>query len=509
MTLRPYQQETVAAVQNGWREFSKQLVVAPTGSGKTIMFSALAKRNLPSKTLILAHRDELIDQAIDKLHLATGIYAQKEKAEFAASLSAEVVVASVQTMARRLDKWPADHFGLVIADEAHHALADQWQTVLKHFDGEANVLGVTATPDRGDKKNLGRYFEAVAAEVTMLDLIRAGYLCPMMVETIPLQLDITDCRKTAGDFNPEDLGHALEPYLEQIANILAEVVPFRKTLAFLPLIATSQKFVGFCKAAGLHAVHVDGLSPDRSEILGGFGAGNYDLCANSALLLEGFDDPSIDCIVMLRPTQSRPLYAQAIGRGTRIAPGKRNLLILDFLWQSRKHALIRPAHLVAETAELAEAMTDETEKAAGTSQEEFDLLDLLSEAKAKREANLRAQLEKAAKKKGSRVDAMEFCFFLGAGELADYEPTFSWESKPASPKQLESLERAGIDLETVKDRGHASKLMDLIVTRGNAGLATFKQIRILEKLGYPNARTASRTAANAFLDARLPKRKAA
>jgi superfamily II DNA or RNA helicase len=511
VTLRPYQLEAVEAVENGWKEFRKQLLVAPTGSGKTIMFSALANRALPDKTLILAHRDELIEQAVDKLHQATGIIAEKEKAEFTASVTAPVVVASVQSMVRRLDNWPATHFGTVIIDEAHHALAGQWRTVLQHFDPYANVLGVTATPDRGDKKNLGQYFENVPFQISLVDLIRQRFLCPITIQTVPLALDISDVRQTAGDYNEADLGEALEPYLKLIAQALARIVPFRRTLAFLPLIATSQKFVAACNAAGLNARHIDGNSPDRAEILAAYARNEFDLLSNSALLLEGFDDPEIDCVLMLRPTQSRPLYAQAIGRGTRTAEGKKNLLVLDFLWQSSKHNLVRPAHLIAETPEIADAMTEAANAKAerGETQGNLDLLGLLSEAKAKREAALRKQLEENRRKQGRTVDAIEFCLKLGASDLADYEATMKWEHQAPTEKQTAALEKFGIDGASVQNRGHASKLLDLAISRAQAGLASFRQIRLLEQFGFPNAKKATRETADAFLNDKLGERRPA
>jgi len=162
LNARPYQLECLDAVANGWKEFRRQLIVVPTGGGKTVIFSKLAAVNA-GRTLILAHREELIDQAVAKLRAATGIEAEKDKAEHIAELDARVVVASVQTLMRenRMNRWPQDHFDLVVCDEAHHAISPSWRGVLSRFDEHARVLGVTATPDRGDKKNLGVYFENV------------------------------------------------------------------------------------------------------------------------------------------------------------------------------------------------------------------------------------------------------------------------------------------------------------------------------------------------------------
>jgi superfamily II DNA or RNA helicase len=217
--LRPYQQECVDAVLSGFGEFQKQLAVAPTGSGKTVIFSHLANSFAgKGRVCILAHREELIDQAIEKLHRSTGIFADKEKAAYKASLQSDVVVASVQTLCRRLGKWPQDHFELVIVDEAHHALADSYQSVLQHFAG-AKILGVTATPDRGDKKNLGKYFQNIAFEISLFDLIHQGYLSRISVQSIPIEIDLKGIRSTAGDFNESDVGERLEPWLMKIAEV--------------------------------------------------------------------------------------------------------------------------------------------------------------------------------------------------------------------------------------------------------------------------------------------------
>lgn len=504
--LRPYQQQVIDSVMSGWSEFTRQLAVAPTGSGKTVIFSHLAQLIQPRRTLILAHREELIDQAVDKLHKATGIFAQKEKAEFSASHHAPVVVASIQTMSRRLDKWPADHFGLVVCDEAHHAISNSWQRVLKHFDSSAWILGVTATPDRGDKKNLGKYFENIAVEISLFDLVNQGYLSRIRVQSIPLQIDLTRVRQTAGDYNETDLGNALAPYMRSIAQSVADVAAWRRTLVFLPLIATSKAFAAaFCEA-GLTAEHIDGISPDRREILDRFARGKCDVLCNAMLLTEGFDDPGIDCVIVLRPTRSRPLYAQMVGRGTRVAPFKQDLLLLDFLWLHESHSLIRPAHLVAQSEEIAIEMTKIAE-AGGAKQEILDLEGLASEVQVQREKKLQEELAAKAKRKARTIDALEFCLSLHEVGVAEYEPSTEWDSKPPTSGQIATLERNGFDMSSIKNRGHASKMMDLIVTRCRMNLATPKQMRLLRQLGHPRPETAGYGEASAYIDKRLNRNK--
>lgn len=499
MNLRPYQQQIVDATLSGFGQHRRQLIVVPTGGGKTIIFSALAKATLPGRTLILAHRDELIDQAIAKLHAATGIIAAKEKAEWRASLHADVVVASVQTMLSRKERWPQDHFALVVADEAHHAISDSWRSVLDHFVS-ARVLGVTATPDRGDKRNLGVFFEHIAAEIGLHQLIGDAYLSRISCKSVPLEIDLSEVKSSAGDYDAGGLGNALVPHLPRIAEAIAEHAAFRRTLAFLPLIATSRAFVDACSAAGVSARHVDGESPDRKELLAGFERGDFDLLSNAMLLTEGYDCPAVDCVVVLRPTRSRALYSQMVGRGTRVAPGKRDLLLLDFLWLHEKHNLIRPAHLVASNEEQAEAITEKLKEDGNAGQGELDLVLLDDSVRQERERKLLEELAAKAKRKARVIDPVEFCLSAGIDGVADYEPTMPWESRAVSEPQREYLAKRGIDLDGVKCFGHASRIIDALVARSKLGLATPKQVRILRQAGVKNPEQVTIQNASVFID---------
>jgi len=490
MKLRPYQLEVTKAVESGWGESSKQLGVVPTGGGKTIIFAALAASMDVRRTLVLAHREELIGQAADKIQRATGIRASVEKAERWADPSARVVVASVQTLkSERLLRWPENHFDLVVCDEAHHAISDSWQRVLRHFDMHANVLGVTATPDRGDKRELGTYFERVAAEVRLVDLIKDGYLAPITIRTVPLQIDLSRVKSTAGDLDAGELGDALDPYLDQIAEELKRHAAGRRTLAFLPLIATSKKFAAACRRAGLRAEHVDGYDPERASKLERFAAWDWDILSNAMLLTEGFDDPGIDCVLVLRPTRSRPLYAQMVGRGTRIEPLKDNLLILDMLWMHERHSLARPANLIASSDEEADAITEIAEHDAAGG--EVDLLEAASDAASQREEKLLKKLQEMATRKGKYITAEEFALKHHELAVAEYEPVMAWETKLITEKQAFVLKRAGIDPATVRGRGHASKLLDIHFRGQTLTLASPAQRELLSRLGHPSPDTAS------------------
>ena len=370
MELRPYQEEAKQAVFAQWEgSVNRTLLVLPTGCGKTIVFAKIAEECVcqGKRVLILAHRGELLDQAADKIRKSTGLGCALEKAESSCIGSwFRIVVGSVQTMMRekRLGQFSDDYFDTIIIDEAHHCISDSYQRVLKHFP-EAEVLGVTATPDRGDMRDMGEYFESIAYEYTLQKAIKEGYLSPIRALTLPLKMDLTGVGISAGDFKAGDLGTALDPYLDQIAEEMKNYCADRKTVVFLPLVKTSQKFRDVLCEHGFRAAEVNGESSDRTEILQAFDRGDYNVLCNSMLLTEGWDCPSVDCVVVLRPTKVRSLYSQMVGRGTRLFPGKDHLLLLDFLWHTERHELCHPASLICENAEVAQKMTENLEKEAG------------------------------------------------------------------------------------------------------------------------------------------------
>lgn len=492
MQLRPYQEEARAKVQQEWKEGRKRtLLVLPTGCGKTIVFSKIIEDRVKmgERVLVLAHRSELLEQASDKLMTATGLGTALEKAENTSIGSwFRVVVGSVQTMQRekRLNQFPPNHFDTIVIDEAHHAISDGYQRVLEHF-GEANVLGVTATPDRGDMRNLGSYFDSLAYEYPLVDAIKSGYLSKITAITIPLELDLSTVSQQAGDFKASEIGTALDPYLEQIADEMVKQCKDRKTVVFLPLVKTSQKFRDILNAKGFKAAEVNGESKDRAEILEDFDKDKYNVLCNSMLLTEGWDCPTVDCVVVLRPTKVRALYSQMVGRGTRLAPGKENLLLLDFLWHTERHELCRPAHLIASSPEVAKKMT---ENMAEDTEVEFSLLESEEQASkdvvAEREEALAKQLAEQRRKKRKLVDPLQFEMSIQAEDLADYVPSFGWEMAPPSEKQLKALEKFGIYTEEIGNAGKAGKLLDRLNKRKDSGLTTPKQIRLLEGRGFRN-----------------------
>nr|DAQ97769.1 MAG TPA: Chromatin remodeling complex ATPase [Caudoviricetes sp.] len=489
MELRPYQQAALTAVLDEWdRGVDKTLLVLPTGTGKTIVFSAVAEEAVKhgGRVLILAHRGELLDQAADKLRKATGLVSALEKAESSCLGSwYRVAVGSVQSLQRqsRLDRFSPDYFSTIIIDEAHHCLSDSYQRVLSHFKS-AHVLGVTATPDRGDMRNLGQYFETLAYEYTLPQAIRDGYLTPIKALTVPLRLDLSSVGVQNGDFKAGDLGTALDPYLDAIADEMLKNCADRKTAVFLPLVKTSKKFRDILNAKGFRAAEVNGESDDRAEILRDFEAGKYNVLCNSMLLTEGWDCPSVDCVIVLRPTKVRSLYSQMVGRGTRLFPGKDHLLLLDFLWHTERHELCHPAALVAESPDVAKKMTENIEVAGAA----VDIMEAEeqaeSDAVAQREEALAKQLEEMKRRKRKLVDPLQFEMSIQAEDLTGYVPSFGWEMGPATDKQRSALEKLGIFPDQIDNAGKATMLLDRLDKRRSAGLTTPKQIRFLEGRGF-------------------------
>lgn len=491
MELRSYQREAIEKVEQEWGSGKRRtLLVCATGTGKTVIMSGLCKRIVSrgGSVLLIAHRGELLDQAAEKIHTVTGLACSREQAESTSVGTLEsITVGSVQTLMqdKRLKLLKPDRFTHVFVDEAHHAVSDSYRKVLDHFD-QACVLGVTATADRADKRGLSEVFDSLAFEYGMADAIHDGYLCPIEAQMIPLKINISGVSIQSGDYAAGQLGDALEPYLDSIADEMATICAGRKTVVFLPLVRTAERFAEMLNARGLPACEVDGQSPDRSELLADFANNRYKVLCNSALLLEGWDCPDVDCIVMLRPTKSRSLYCQAIGRGTRLSPGKEKLLLLDFLWMTGRHDLCRPACLLGASADVEARVTEMAEDAMADGLG-IDLLEAEPQAEqdvqTAREEALAAELERMRHRKARLVDPLQYALSICDIDLQEYDPVFSWERKEPTDAQVKLLESRGINPDGM-DAGMASMMIDTLIRRQDAGMATPKQVRMLERKGF-------------------------
>ena len=487
MGLRPYQVECVSKIEESFLEFSRVLVTLFTGAGKTIIFSEIANKYIKSgkKVLILAHREELLDQAADKMMKFHGVDFTLIKAGKEYDESKMFQIGSVQSLCKedRLSKFDKDYYGLIIVDEAHHCMADTYQVIFKHFKS-AKVLGVTATPNRSDGKKLAKFFETTAYEYKMEDGIKDGWLSSVIMRTGNVNIDLSKVRTVAGDFIINELDDAITREFNKISKYIKSKLEHRKRiLIFTPRIASAEVLAEVLKRDGLNAEFVSGASKNRKEITEKFKNGDIRIICNSMLYTEGFDCPEVDCIINLRPTQSKGLFTQMLGRGTRICDGKENVLYVDFLWKTDKE-IMTPCNLFAETDVLAKSMRDFLVMNANRSYEMITLaqyIDLVMGGIQKMEG-ARMEWVVNLEKRTLRTMSM-FAYLINDRRLLEYEPTYYWEEQQPTQKQIEFIEgKCGISCKGIK-KGLASKIIDIIVKRINNKKCTVKQMFFLAKNG--------------------------
>ena len=486
--LRPYQREAVTAIRSHLSQHRSTLLVMATGLGKTQTFGALAK-HWPGRVLVLAHRDELIEQARRRLEAMTGELADTEQAELRASGS-RLVVGSVQTMSRlkRLQRFQPDAFGLVVVDEAHHACAATYRRVLGYFTG-AKVLGVTATPDRGDGLALGNgLFDTWAYRRDIEDGIADGFLCPVRVRTVHIDsVNLAAVRTVAGDLNSADLDAVMstEGALHGVAQPLLAETGERRTIVFHgPTVANAHRLTEVINRYRPGAARcVDGTTPDneRKAIFRGHKDGSFQFLVNVGIATEGYDDPHVSCVALARMTKSRALYAQMAGRGLRIAEGKADCLLLDFVGNAGRHVLVSPFDILGgrydePTLKRAKLLA---EKEPGMRADEA------LEAAAKQ---LKDEAEKAAQRRAAvkanvkwRVESKDPFRILG---ISDAGTESAPDTRLATGKMVEALAWYGVESPVQGwNFADASRLLGTIHARKAAGLASFKTVRSLAKVG--------------------------
>lgn len=538
--LRPYQ---VNAAKDVWNAFDNgektALVVLPTGCGKTTVMAAIAEEQVRrgKRVLLLAHRNSLLLQGQNSIENATSIHVGFEGGKSHPCKDDRIIVSSVQTLSRedRLTKFNPKAFGLIMVDEAHHIPAKTYKTIMEYF-GEAKVLGVTATPKRGDNTDVSTLFGTVVSEYTLASAIKDGWLSPIKVQQCPITIDVSGVNLQSGDYAACEIGAALLPYLDAVADAIIEKAQGRKTIIFAPLVSTAVGMVELLRKKGARADYVAGERKDSPEIMEAYHNGEIDILVNSLLLTEGYDEPSISCVVNLRLTKSEALLTQIIGRGTRLFPGKEDLLVLDFLWKDKEkrkrlntQALIAAGDDSIPTEELASVLSA---CADDTNGEAVDVFEAVEEAKVRAKEQREAALAKALadaqfKEERARKLAEERNYYtetakkakewgknagyyallrpnvevvysaneytegfvdvvsindptLKALGLADYLTSDAdWEQCEPSEAQLKMLSTLGVPTEFVVNSGQASFLLNDLFERRKNGLCSYKQAKML------------------------------
>jgi superfamily II DNA or RNA helicase len=518
---RPYQQEAYSSVMCDLAKSQSSLVVMPTGTGKTVLFGLVARDWPTGKVLVVAHREELIFQAADKIEQICGDRPDIEMADLRAGANeiwtnSHVVITSVQTMCRerRHSRFNPEDFGLVIIDEAHHAVANTYGKVLGYFGQNPNIkiLGVTATPDRADEEALGKVFESVAYDYQIPNAVQDGWLVPIDQQFVYVEgLDLSLCKTTAGDLNSGDLARVMEQeeILHKVVAPTIELAGDRPTLVFASSVAHADRMAEiFNRHRGDSAVCLHGNTPteDRRKHLDRFKRGEFQFLCNCGLFLEGFDCPSIAVVAMARPTKSRALYAQCVGRGTRPLPGlvdglngpderkqailtsgKSSVLVLDFVGNSGKHKLVTTADILG--GNYSDEVVSRAEAEVQKKGQQGKSADMLEEIK-----KAAQHIEDEAKRKRRQIIATaKFgTKTVNPFDVFDISPTREpgwFKGKRPSDKMVAMLEKAGITNADKKSFWECKQLIGEMFKRREQGLCTFKQANQLARFGHDTNKT--------------------
>lgn len=487
MELRPYQKECVENIEKDFHEFNRVIVVLATGLGKTVIANKLADKfiKLGKKVLFLAHREELLDQAAEKMLKFYGNSFTFIKAGRDFDDTKYFHIASVQSLcsSKRLEMFSGDYYGLIIIDEVHHAVNDTYLEIINHFGG-AKIVGMTATPNRADGKKLAKIFDTTSYSYDMSMAIKDGWLSSVIMRTGNVNIDLSRVRTVAGDFVVNELDNAVTREFNKISKYIKTKLDSRKrVLIFTPRIASAEVLAEVLKRDGLSAEFVCGKSKDRKEIIERFKSGKTSIVTNSLLLTEGFDCPEVDCIINLRPTQSKSLFTQMLGRGTRICGGKENLLFVDFLWKTDKE-IVTPCNLFAETDPIAKSMRDFLVMNANKSYDLIMLSQYIDMVMGGIQIMEGARMEWVVniEKKQPKTPAM-FAYLINDRRILEYEPTYSWEICKPTQKQVDFLQgKCGISCSKI-NKGLASRIIDVIVKRMEQKKCTVKQMFFLAKNG--------------------------
>lgn len=547
--LRDYQVEDVEKILEEFKTVRSTLYVAATGLGKTRVMVEIAKRTLPGRTLFLAHRGELITQAVDAFQRA-GLTCEIEKAELVASTNlftrSDIVVASVQTMLSgdqdwtRMKRFKPSDFSLLLYDESHHSVSPGNKKIVEYFTSgneKLRVCGVTASPDRCDEIALGQIFETVAGERDILWGIKNGWLVDIDQQMVNVgTLDFSEVRTTAGDLNGADLAAVMESEGPVHSVVMATIEAMFKMPPNALLKVPVNDWWNACQAFGsdkplrtiafassvrhaemmsdiINRVH-PGLASwicgatsktDRPTILSKFKDGEIPLICNVGVLCEGFDEPAVQLIAMARPTKSRTVYAQCIGRATRPLPGitdgvataedrlsaiaastKPSCLVIDFVGNAGRHKLMTSADILG--GKVSDAAIERAVKKAKEEGAPVRMSELLDKSEEDIQAELLERKRADEARKARLVAKARYTTTaINPFDVFQLQPVRErgWDSgKTVSLKQRELLMRQGINPDTMP-YAQARQVINELFRRWSGKLATFKQCKILAKHGYP------------------------
>jgi superfamily II DNA or RNA helicase len=507
--LRPYQDEAIDAVRNEFVKGVKStMIVVGTGLGKTIIFGMIARKAIEKggRVLVLAHTEELINQAVNKLDML-GVEVGIEKAEQKARaiFDPDAVIASVQTMKpKRLSTWDPNYFTLVIVDECHHAVCTSYQRILRHFKG-ARVLGVTATADRTDEENLGQVFDSVAFEMNLWDGMThpdGPYLCQLRFVQCDVDIDLRSLNIKGDDYTEADLEAIIGPKVEVLANAIRQEAGERKTLIFTPQVRSAQAMATAMQSMGLSADWVSGDDQDRKRKVQDFRDGKLQYLANCAVLLEGFDVPDVAAIGLCRPTKSRGLYSQIAGRGTRLKSNGGDCILIDFNYLTAKHDLVKPVDLMDKSTCDDEVLNIAQEMI--LQDKSTTLVQAIERAKVEHEQRtvlrIKARQQQLTYKKVS-YNPLDVCDTMGLPYRSNKSPDAIIHK--ATPGQVKFLTNCfGVENADQLSRTRAKTMIDFLKNRMDRGLATMKQVSWCIAKGVPPevARAMSKQEASQKLD---------
>lgn len=503
------------------------LVVAPTGTGKTVVMGETCRRfPKPKRIMLLAHRDELIRQAAEKIGRMTGELCEIEKAELESNecswtKKARIVVASVQTLNSqrngkyRMEKFDPLEFGLLLTDEAHHATASTYRRVFDYFSRNPEIrhVGVTATPDRADEEALGQIYETVAFEYQIVDAINDGWLVPIEQQFVQVEgLDLSGATHKVTTNDRGDISDATiarifkdEAILHRVVDPTFELAGDQQTIVFASSVDHAERMAEIFnrhRRSCAACIHGKTDIETRQRLLQKFSQGEFQFLCNMGVFLEGFDEPRIGVVAMARPTKSRSLYAQAIGRGTRPLPGvvdglltpeerraaianspKTSVLCLDFVGNSGRHKLCCTADILGgnETDAVVEKATANAKKKAARGERVNMQVEIEVARHELEEEHREARRSVIAKAKFSTKAVNPFDVF---DIVPRREPGWHKGRKPTAG-QVSALERFKVDRETIEKMSfcQASQALDELCKRAKEGRCTLKQAKILARFG--------------------------